>query len=81
MSYFAPGQTELTKEDAYWYAAGIIVSSAVTVFTFHPLILYIFEIGTSMRIGCSGLIYKKVYDLIFLLSVNYLRLDFVEYRL
>lgn len=63
MSYFAPGQTELTKEDAYLYALGIIVSSAVTIFTFHPLILYIFEIGTSMRIGCSGLIYEKAMSL------------------
>lgn len=63
VSYFAPGQTHLTKNDAYLYAGGIILSSAVSVLTFHPFILYIFEIGMQARLGCTGLLYRKVRNL------------------
>lgn len=60
VSYFVPGQTVITKDWAYLYASGIIFSSAVSVFTFHPFILYILQMATKMRLGCSGLVYKKV---------------------
>lgn len=63
VSYFAPGQTEFSKRDAYMYAGGIVASSAYQVATFHPFILWIFEVGASMRLGCSGLIYKKALSL------------------
>lgn len=31
--------------------------------TFHPFILWVFEVGASMRLGCSGLIYRKTLSL------------------
>lgn len=31
--------------------------------TFHPLILWIFEVGTRMRLGCCGLLYRKALGL------------------
>lgn len=60
VSYFAPGQTHLTKSDAYWYAGEIIFSSIVSVIIFHPFFLYTVETAMQIRLGCSGLIYRKV---------------------
>lgn len=60
VSYFVPGQTELTRTDAFYYAAGIITASILTVCTYHPYILYALETGSRLRIGSSGLIYQKV---------------------
>ncbi|XP_055678761.1 probable multidrug resistance-associated protein lethal(2)03659 isoform X2 [Lutzomyia longipalpis] len=57
--YFAPGQKEITRNDAFHYAAGIIICSLVPVLTFHPFILYIFQIGMKIRLACCALIYKK----------------------
>lgn len=62
MAYFAAGQTHISKTDAYWYAGGIVFSSAVSVITFHPFILYIFETGARIRLGCSNLVYRKVHS-------------------
>lgn len=60
VSYFAPGQTHISKNDAYLYAGGIVFASGASILTFHPFILYLFEMGAKVRIGCSGLIYRKV---------------------
>ncbi|XP_059612038.1 ATP-binding cassette sub-family C member 4-like isoform X2 [Phlebotomus argentipes] len=57
--YFAPGQTEITRNEAFHYAAGIVICSLVPVITFHPFILYIFQIGMKIRLACCALIYKK----------------------
>ncbi|XP_062563883.1 ATP-binding cassette sub-family C member 4-like [Armigeres subalbatus] len=59
VSYFSPNQTEISERDAYGYAAGVIVCALIPVVTFHPFILYIFQIGMKLRIGCSCLIYNK----------------------
>ncbi|XP_058839985.1 ATP-binding cassette sub-family C member 4-like [Topomyia yanbarensis] len=59
VSYFSPGQTDISERHAYYYAAGVIFCSLVPVITFHPFILYIFEIGMKLRIGASCLIYSK----------------------
>lgn len=63
VAYFAPGQTEYTKQEAYWYAGGIIVSSAYQVLTSHPFFLWLLEVGARMRVGCSGLVYRKALSL------------------
>lgn len=67
VSYFAPGQTHLSQNDmyvsttmAYVYAGGIVFSSGISMLTFHPYILYMFEMGAKVRLGCSGLVYRKV---------------------
>lgn len=59
MSYFAPGQTEYTKQDAYWFTLGILGSSAYTILAFHPFMVWIQERSSNLRSGCSGMIYKK----------------------
>jgi ATP-binding cassette, subfamily C (CFTR/MRP), member 4 len=60
VSYFAPGQLDISRKDAYWYASGIVLCPLVSVITFHPFIYYIMQVGMKIRIGCSGLIYSKV---------------------
>lgn len=59
VSYYAPKQTEISSTDAYWYAFGIALSSAVMVFAYHPFILYIVTVAAKYRVGCSALIYRK----------------------
>ncbi|KXJ70399.1 probable multidrug resistance-associated protein lethal(2)03659 [Aedes albopictus] len=59
IAYFSPNQTEISEREAYGYAAGVITSSLIPVITFHPYILFIFQIGLKLRVGCSCLIYNK----------------------
>lgn len=49
-----------SKQLAYYYATGIVVFTVIPVFVFHPFILYIFQAGLKIRVGCCSLIYKKV---------------------
>lgn len=60
VSYFAQGQTTISKEEAYCYAAGIVLCSLLPVIIFHHYILYIFQIGMKVRVACCSLLYKKV---------------------
>lgn len=60
VSYFAPGQTTISKTEAYYYAGGIVACSFVPVAVFHHFILYIFQIGMKIRVACCSLLYKKV---------------------
>ncbi|EDW01217.1 probable multidrug resistance-associated protein lethal(2)03659 [Drosophila grimshawi] len=59
ISYFAEGQTSITKESAYLYAMGIVLCSLVTSLVFHPFMFYVFAVGTRIRLACAGLIYRK----------------------
>lgn len=49
----------MSLEDAYWYAAGIVLSTAFVTATFHPFLLFIFKTACKVRVSCSGLIYQK----------------------
>ncbi|EDX08045.1 GD25211 [Drosophila simulans] len=59
ISYFAYGQTTVTKESAYLYAMGIVLCSLVTSLVFHPFMFYVFAVGTRVRLACAGLVYRK----------------------
>ncbi|XP_055848004.1 probable multidrug resistance-associated protein lethal(2)03659 [Episyrphus balteatus] len=59
VSYFVAEQNTLTKDDAYMYALGIVICSLLPIITFHPFIFYIFQVGTKVRLGLSGLVYRK----------------------
>ncbi|XP_058839982.1 ATP-binding cassette sub-family C member 4-like [Topomyia yanbarensis] len=59
VSYFAPGQTTISRTEAYYYAAGIVFCSLVPVVIFHHFILYIYQIGMKIRVACCSLLYKK----------------------
>lgn len=52
VGYFA--QTEdvvITQKAAYWYATGIVLSTAFMIITFHPFILFIFKTACKVRVG------------------------------
>lgn len=55
---------DVTLNDAYWYASGIVFSTAFMIITFHPFILYIFKTSCKVRVACSGLIYQKTLRLL-----------------
>lgn len=59
ISYFADGQTTITKESAYLYAMGIVLCSLITSLLFHPFMFFVFAVGSRIRIACAGLIYRK----------------------
>ncbi|KAK2579439.1 hypothetical protein KPH14_002650 [Odynerus spinipes] len=50
---------EVSKDDAYLYALGIIMCSAINVFVVHPYMMAILHMGMKMRVACCSLIYRK----------------------
>lgn len=60
VTYFSPGENDITKNDAYLYATGIVLCSLISITVFHPFILYAFQLGMRVRLTCCSLIYKKV---------------------
>ncbi|EDW08107.1 probable multidrug resistance-associated protein lethal(2)03659 [Drosophila mojavensis] len=59
ISYFAEGQTSISKESAYLYAMGIVLCALITSLVFHPFMFYVFAVGTRIRVAFAGLIYRK----------------------
>lgn len=61
VTYFtSSGSEAISRNDAYLYAAGIVLCSLVSITVFHPFILYAFQLGMRIRLTCCSLIYKKV---------------------
>lgn len=60
VTYFAPNQQDINKNEAYLYATGIVLCSLLPVLTFHPFIMFIFQVGLKLRVACCCLIYEKV---------------------
>ncbi|KAF6206425.1 hypothetical protein GE061_017658 [Apolygus lucorum] len=56
--YFAEG-SEMSVEDAYAYAAGILVCSLIPCFVLHPYMLCIQHLGMRLRIAMCSMIYRK----------------------
>jgi ATP-binding cassette subfamily C (CFTR/MRP) protein 4 len=56
----AESDTSITTEEAYIYAAGIVLCSALNVIVIHPYMMAIFHIGMKIRVACCSLIYRKV---------------------
>ncbi|XP_076648686.1 putative multidrug resistance-associated protein lethal(2)03659 isoform X2 [Halictus rubicundus] len=54
---------EITKEEAYWYATGVILCSALLIFVIHPYMMAILHMGMKMRVACCSLIYRKALKL------------------
>ncbi|XP_046823149.1 probable multidrug resistance-associated protein lethal(2)03659 isoform X2 [Vespa crabro] len=51
--------TEVSKNEAYLYALGIILCSAINIFVVHPYMMAILHMGMKMRVACCSLIYRK----------------------
>ncbi|XP_014467782.1 PREDICTED: probable multidrug resistance-associated protein lethal(2)03659 isoform X2 [Dinoponera quadriceps] len=54
---------EMDSTEAYWYAAGVILCSAVNVFVIHPYMMAILHMGMKIRVACCSLIYRKALKL------------------
>lgn len=59
IAFYTPEQTEITKEQAYWYAAGVVGCSLINIVTAHPYMMGVLHLGMKMRVGCCSLIYRK----------------------
>jgi len=60
--YFSESSSDstITLEEAYIYAAGVILCSGLTVFVIHPYMMGIVHMGMKIRVACCSLIYRKV---------------------
>lgn len=61
MSFVDDKGSSVITSEAYLYAAGIVLCSFLYAATTHPFIYYIFETAMKLRIGSTGLVYKKVW--------------------
>ena len=50
---------EVSKGDAYLYATGVVLCSALVIFVIHPYMMAILHMGMKMRVACCSLIYRK----------------------
>lgn len=63
VSYFTNG-SGVSSNEAFWYATGIVLSTAMMTLIFHPFTLYMSKMACNVRVGCSGLIYRKTLRLL-----------------
>lgn len=57
--YFEPDST-MPDWQAWLYATGVVLGSAVYVFTHHPYFFGVQHVGMKMRVAACSLIYQKV---------------------
>ncbi|XP_008214580.1 probable multidrug resistance-associated protein lethal(2)03659 isoform X1 [Nasonia vitripennis] len=58
LKYFK-SDSETTAEEAYLYAGGVVLCSALNVLVIHPYMMAILHMGMKMRVACCTLIYRK----------------------
>lgn len=61
LRYYSTVEVNLT--DAYLYAFGVIMCSAINVFVIHPYMMAILHMGMKIRVACCSLIYRKALKL------------------
>ncbi|XP_049854957.1 ATP-binding cassette sub-family C member 4-like [Schistocerca gregaria] len=59
LTYFNP-ETEVSKDQAYLYAAVLLLSSLLNIFIMHHTSLISQRIGMRIRVACCSLLYRKV---------------------
>lgn len=60
MDYFSEQQPEMSTKDGLMYAAGLFLSLAISAISWHPYMIFVYQIASHIKIGLSGLIYRKV---------------------
>lgn len=58
-----PGQQYISVHEAYLYAGGVVLCSALNVFVVHPYMMGVLHLGMKMRVACCSLIYRKALKL------------------
>lgn len=59
VSYFNTGQTELSKNDAYFYAGLVVIVMLFDHFITHTAIMGATHNAMKLRVSCCSLIYRK----------------------
>jgi ATP-binding cassette subfamily C (CFTR/MRP) protein 4 len=59
VSYFSPGQTDLTKEDAIYYAATVIGLNIVNFVYTQNYLISLTEFGIRIRTAICSFVYRK----------------------
>ncbi|XP_066260610.1 ATP-binding cassette sub-family C member 4-like [Euwallacea similis] len=57
--YFSKDQSRISKPEAFFFAACIMICSFVSMGIFHPCIMAALHVGMQIRIACCSLIYRK----------------------
>ncbi|CAG9825248.1 unnamed protein product [Phaedon cochleariae] len=63
VGYFNPGQTEITKFDAYYYASLVLIINIVESTFYHNYDLVLITIGFEAKTGFSSFLYRKALKL------------------
>lgn len=58
--YFSPDNETLSREAAYCYAAGLIVTCVLNLFCMHHYNVMTLQFGMRVRVACCSLIYRKI---------------------
>lgn len=59
ISFYTPGQVEITQEQAFWYAGGVVLCSLVNILFAHPYMMGVLHLGMKIRVACCSIIYRK----------------------
>lgn len=60
IQFFGGSHThKVSLEEAYIFAGGIVLCSALNIFVIHPYMMAIFHMGMKIRVACCSLIYRK----------------------
>lgn len=62
LRYYRP-DSQMTKNEAYLWAGGVVMCSTITFLVIHPCMLGIMHAGMKIRVACCSLIYRKVLKL------------------
>ncbi|XP_066157428.1 ATP-binding cassette sub-family C member 4-like isoform X2 [Euwallacea fornicatus] len=57
--YFSKDQSRISKSEAFFFAACIVICSFVSMGIFHPCIMAALHVGMQIRVACCSLIYRK----------------------
>nr|CAI5864657.1 unnamed protein product [Callosobruchus analis] len=61
--FYTPGQQDITQEQAYYYAAGVVLCSLLNILIIHPYMMGMLHLGMKLRVACCSLIYRKALKL------------------
>ncbi|ERL96061.1 hypothetical protein D910_00906, partial [Dendroctonus ponderosae] len=59
LQFYLPTEKEVSMEQAYWYAAGVVFCSLINILITHPFMMGVLHLGMKIRISCCSLIYRK----------------------
>ncbi|KAG5875549.1 hypothetical protein JTB14_025763 [Gonioctena quinquepunctata] len=63
ISYFKPGQTTMTKNEVYYYAALVLGVHLIYVFYIHNYVIWVQQLGLEIKTSFSSLLYRKALKL------------------